>query len=152
MVNLIMFLLVTQATMISLGVVDVTAPTYASAGSSPTKPPDPATDLKLTVGVAKDGFYIAAKGGVLGEEYQDQVTPDGVTRREPTIAKKGEAYDYPALTRKLRSIKTVFPDNTAFFLAADSGIAYDVIVKTLDAAREDAQGVLFPNVAFTRLR
>ena len=152
MVNLIMFLLVSQATMISLGIVNVTAPTYSSPGGGASKP-DPLADLKLTVGVAMEGFYIAAKGGVLesGEEPKE-LTPDGVGKRAPTIPKKPDGtYDYMALSHKLRSIKTVFPKATAVFLAADQTIPYQVIVKTLDAAREDKTGELFPAVAFSRL-
>lgn len=152
MVNLIMFLLVTQATMVSLGVVNVTAPTYAAPGGGGAKKVDPQADLKLTVGVASDGFYIAAKGGVLGEETTGDVTADGVTRRAPTIPMIDGKHDYKGLTRKLRSIKTVFPKASSFFLAADSSISYDVIVKTLDATREDTNGELFPAVAFSKLR
>lgn len=155
-VNLIMFLLVAQATMVALGVIDVTAPSYASVGPSPSPSPDPAkVDLKLTIGISQDGYYIAAKGGVLpGEEAAPptELTPDNVTKRAPTIPKRADGtFDYPALAQKLRSIKTVFPDAHELFLAADSNIPYEVLVKTLDASREDAKGPLFPDVAFSRI-
>ncbi len=152
MVNLIMFLLVTQATMVSLGVVNVTAPTYAAPGGGGAPKPNPKADLKLTIGVGADGFYIAAKGGVLGDEATNEVTDDGVTRRAPTIPLVGNKHDYKGLGRKLRSIKTVFPEAASFFLAAGPRVTYDTIVKTLDAAREDSQGELFPQVAFSQLR
>jgi biopolymer transport protein TolR len=157
MVNLIMFLLVTQATMVSLGIIDVTAPSYARAGpNSGGKKPDPKADLKLTVGVATDGFYIAAKGGVLGDEANTEEpteqTKDGVAKQPPTIPLVNGKYDYVGLAQKLRSIKTVFPKAVAVYLAADQNIPYQVIVKTLDAARSDRQGELFPAVAFSRLR
>ena len=35
LINLIMFLLVAQATLVSLGLIDVTAPTYSPAGGDP---------------------------------------------------------------------------------------------------------------------
>jgi biopolymer transport protein TolR len=156
MVNLIMFLLITQATMVSLGVVDVTAPSYAVAGPAGGKKPDPKADLKLTVGVAVDGFYIAAKGGVLGDEANKEEpteqTKDGVAKQPPTIPLIAGEYNYGALSEKLRSIKTVFPRAVAVYLAADQNIPYEVIVKTLDASRADLQGPLFPAVAFSRLR
>lgn len=157
LVNLIMFLLVSQATLVSLGVIDVTAPSYAPAGPSQAQQQDdPAKDLKLTLGVAKDGFYIAATGGVLpGEEPApegQELTQDGVTRREPTIPLKPDGtYDFGGLTRKLRSIKTVFPTATAVYLTADANITYETVVKTLDASRQDGKGELFPDVAFSRI-
>jgi biopolymer transport protein TolR len=156
MVNLIMFLLITQATMVALGVINVTAPTYATAGVSSSTRKDPRTELRLTVGVALDGFYIAAKGGVLGQEVEPEkveVTPDGVQRATPTVPLGPDGkHNYKALTQKLRTIKTVFPQAQAVYLAADQNIPYDVIVKTLDASRSDTQGELFPAVAFSRLR
>jgi biopolymer transport protein TolR len=153
MVNLIMFLLVTQATMVSLGVIDVTAPSYAIAGASPGGEIAKGADLKLTIGVSVDGYYIAAKGGVLGEETTGELTEDGVTKRAPTIPLRPDGkHDYAALTRNLRAIKTSFPDASAVYIAADQGIPYEVIVKTLDHSREDSAGELFPAVAFSRLR
>ena len=157
LINLIMFLLVSQAALVSLGVIDVSAPSYSPPGPSNTPPPDPGegANLKLTLGVAKLGFYIAAKGGVLPGEKpaaEGELTQDGVTRREPTIPLKPNGkYDYAALTRKLRSIKTVFPKAARVYLAADSNIPYNVVVKTLDASRKDAKGELFPAVAFSRV-
>lgn len=154
LINLIMFLLVAQATLVSLGLIDVTAPSYSTVGGggpdNPTK-----QQLRLTVGVAAKGFYIAAKGGVLpGEdpENQTELTPDGVMKSPPTVPKRADGtYDYPGLARKLRAIKTAFPDVESVYIAADEAIPYQVIVKTLDASREDAQGLLFPNVAFTQI-
>src|SRR5262245_6419662 len=60
LINLIMFLLVAQATLVSLGLIDVTAPSYAPAGGAGNTPP-PEEQLRLTVGIAAKGFYIAAK-------------------------------------------------------------------------------------------
>ena len=153
MVNLIMFLLVAQATLVSLGMIDVTAPTYNNPGAGAS--PDPGKQqLRLTVGIARDGFYIAAKGGVLPgqEETTGELTADGVTRSAPTVPKRPDgSYDFPALARKLRGIKTAFPETQSVFVAAEPLTPYEVIVKTLDATREDAKGQLFPNVAFAQI-
>ena len=155
--NLVMFLLVSQALLVSLGVIDVTAPTYAPPNPSSGGNPDekPKEDLKLTLGVAVEGFYIAAKGGVLpglAETTAADVTSAGVARREPTIPLKADGgYDYQQLSHKLREIKTVFPDAIAIFFAADSAVSFEVVVKTLDHSREDSKGKLFPAVAFSRI-
>ncbi|GEM_PF-144551 len=155
LINLIMFLLVAQATLASLGMIDVTAPSYSTAGAGAT--PDPTKQekkLRLTVGIGRDGFYIAAKGGVLpGEtETTGELTADNVAKLAPTIPKRPDgSYDFPRLVQKLRGVKTAFPATTAVFVAAEPATPYEIIVKTLDATREDAQGKLFPNVAFTQI-
>lgn len=153
--NLIMFILVAQATMVALGVIDVTAPTYATLAPGPAPTPDPKKDLKLTIGIAKEGYYIAGAGAVLGDEAAapgTELTPDNVTKRPPTIPLRADgSYDYPGLTLKLRQIKTLYPDAKEVFLAADKAVPYEVIVKTLDHSREDSRGALFPNVAFSQI-
>lgn len=156
LVNLIMFLLVTQATLVSLGLIDVTAPSYSVAGPGQANPDDSqGKNLRLTIGIAQTGFFIAAKGGVLpGEESgaPTELTPDGVTRSAPTIAKRADgSYDFPGLTVRLRQIKTAFPKAESIFVAADDNIPYEILVKTLDASREDGRGPLFPAVAFTQI-
>ncbi len=155
LINLIMFLLVAQATLVSIGLIDVTAPSYTPVGAGTPEPPAEGL-LRLTIGVAAKGFYIAAKGGVLPgdnpEEAPTEITPDGVSLNPPTVPKRPDgSYDFPALARKLRAIKTAFPKVDAVYIAADDNIPYEAIVKTLDASREDAQGQLFPNVAFTQI-
>jgi biopolymer transport protein TolR len=152
-INLIMFLLVAQATLVSLGMIDVTAPSYSIAGPAGGAGEKTEKPLRLTVGIGGDGFYVAASGGVLGnEEGTGELTPDGVERTKPTIPMKADgSFDYPALARKLRAIKNSFPKTTSVYVAADENIPYEVIVKTLDASREDASGQLFPNVAFTQI-
>lgn len=156
-INLIMFLLVAQATLVSLGMIDVTAPSYTSmgAGGPGQDPANQEKQLRLTVGIAAQGFYIAARGGVIpGQEEAANVelTADGVTRAPPTVPKKADGtYDYPSLARKLRAIKALYPDATAVYVAAEDATPYEVIVKSLDSCREDAQGMLFPNVAFSQI-
>lgn len=157
LINLIMFLLIAQATLVSLGMINVNASSYASAASADDdeKPDQP--QLKLTIGIASTGFFIAAKGGVLpGEEAPadgEKAEGDAEKKAAPTIKRlaNGE-YDFRTLGAKLRGIKTAFPATDNLYIAADETTPYEVIVKTLDASREDKKGSLFPNVAFTQLR
>lgn len=159
MINLIMFMLVAQTTVVSLGMIDVTAPTYATVdgGAQAPKPEDDPKKLqRLTVGVAQDGFYIAAVGGVLPGETQDtsadRVTAEEVAKTPPTVGLLPDgAYDFKTLARKMRGIKNAFPETQAVYVAADDNIPYEVIVATLDATREDDRGQLFPAVAFTQI-
>ncbi len=160
LINLIMFLLVGQATLVSLGMINVNAPSYSPpGGAGVTDPTNAKPQLRLTIGVAKDGYYIAAKGGVLPgtqPETPGETTAEGVAKRKPTIPRKADgSYDYRALARRLRAIKDAiketFPNANSVYVAADDTIKYEVIVKTLDASREDGKGKLFPNVAFTQI-
>jgi biopolymer transport protein ExbD len=153
--NLIIFLLVIQAVLVSVGMIDVTAPTYASAAEAKGDQEKKKNQLNLTLGVARNGFYIAATGGVLpGENEEDQakrLTADQVASRPPTIPlRPNGAYDFESLARKLRTIKQAFPETKAVNIAADQDITYDLIVRTLDTSREDARGELFPGVVFSK--
>ncbi len=157
LINLIMFLLVGQSMMVALGMIDVTAPSYVAVppnGGGPTPEQNAKKLQRLTVGVARNGFYIAATGGVLpGQEApSSEVTKDGVAKQPPTVPLRPDrSYDFPGLARKLRGVKNAFPETKAVYVAADDNIPYEVIVKTLDASREDKQGELFPAVAFTQI-
>ncbi len=160
-INLIMFLLVAQATLVHLGLIDVTAPSYASAAVSPGQKDPQTKALHLTIGIAQEGFFIAAKGGVLpGSEKEGAPgqTADGVARREPTIPRNSDGtYNFPALRRKLRAIKNLIKAEhpamkaQSVYIAADERTTYETIVKTLDNSRSDKEGPLFPQVAFTQI-
>ncbi|HVV51053.1 MAG TPA: biopolymer transporter ExbD [Polyangia bacterium] len=136
--NIIIFLLASVVNQVALANINVSVPSISQGGASaedqpppPEKPP-----LNLTVTVGSGGFVVAASGGVL-----------------PVIPKLPSGqYDYPALTAKLKEIKSN-PDNaeeTKANFNADANIPYDIVVATLDAMRTDeATGkILFPDVAF----
>jgi len=133
--NIIIFLLASVVNQVALGNVNVSVPTLSSgAGATDEEKPDK-PPLNLTVSVGASGFTVAASGGVL-----------------PMIPKLPSGqYDYVSLTAKLLEIKSA-PDNadeTKANFNADGTIAYDVVVATLDAMRQAADGkVLFPDVAF----
>jgi len=133
--NIIIFLLASVVNQVALGNVNVSVPTLSSgAGATDEEKPDK-PPLNLTVSVGASGFTVAASGGVL-----------------PMIPKLPSGqYDYTSLTAKLLEIKSA-PDNaeeTKANFNADATIAYDVVVATLDAMRQAADGkVLFPDVAF----
>jgi biopolymer transport protein TolR len=134
--NIIIFLLASVVNQVALGNINVSVPTIASGGgSSEDQPPPEKPPLNLTVSVGASGFTVAASGGVL-----------------PIIPKQPNGqYDYKALTVKLKEIKSN-PDNASETKAnfnADANIPYDIVVATLDAMRQDADGkILFPDVAF----
>jgi len=130
-VNLVMFMLLSMTGLISLGVLNVSTPKIGGAASATQADPAEQPKLLLTVAIAKQGFYIAGAGGVLGA---DAASPDAA--RPPTIPLKGGKYDYAALTEQMKVIKSQFPNETQLILSADADVIYEVLVQTMDACRE----------------
>ena len=129
-VNLVMFMLLSMTGLITLGVLNVSAPKIGgeagAAGEKPEKPP-----LLLTVAIGRQGFYVAGAGGVLGK---DAATPDA--NRPPTIPLREGKYDYASLSEQMKKIKDQFPNETAVILSADPDVVYDILIQTMDACRE----------------
>jgi biopolymer transport protein ExbD len=129
-VNLVMFMLLSMTGLLTLGVLNVSAPKIGgdAAGAGPEAGPK----LLLTVAVGQRGFYIAGAGGVLGSDANASDLS-----RPPTIPLKEDgAYDFAALSVQLAGIKEKFPNETQVILTADGGVLYDVLIKTMDACRE----------------
>jgi biopolymer transport protein TolR len=129
-VNLVMFMLLSLTGLISLGVLNVSAPRIggeAGAASAEARP-----KLLLTVAIGRQGFYVAGAGGVLGA---DASATD--LARPPTIPLRQDlGYDYAALSTQLAAIKERFPGETQVILTADGSVVYDILIQTMDACRE----------------
>lgn len=135
--NLVMFMMLSMAGLITLGIVDVATPkigspadAQAAANDQPQQP-----QLTLTVGISDKGFYLAGTGGVVGN---DAGSPSGGldASRPPTLPRQGPEYDYSGLTRILSTVKDRFPKESRVILVAEMDIPYDVIIRTMDASRE----------------
>jgi len=115
---------------VPLGTVNASSPTFGGGGGGgeEEKP-----SLNLTVTVGNSGFTLAGSGGVM-----------------PPIPKLPAGdYDYVALTTKLTEVKNQFKDETKATFNADAATAYEIVIKTLDAMREDKDGhMLFPDIVF----
>jgi biopolymer transport protein TolR len=130
--NIIIFLLASVVNQVPLGNINVSSPTIGSGGPAVEEPENP--PLNLTVTVAANGFIIGGSGAVI-----------------PPIAKLPNGqYDFDGLTNQLTEIKkTIAPGETKANFNADAYIPYELVVKTLDAMREDKSGkVLFPDIIF----
>src|SRR5512136_2871336 len=66
-VNLVMFMLLSMTGLISLGVLNVSAPKIGGEGAGAAAQAA-GPKLLLTVAVGRQGFYIAGAGGVLGKD------------------------------------------------------------------------------------
>ncbi len=129
-VNLVMFMLLSMTGLITLGVLNVSAPKIggeaAGANAADNQP-----KLLLTVAIGRQGFFVAGAGGVLGAEPEK---PDA--ERPPTIPLRDGKYDYASLTEQMKKIKEQFPNETSVILSADADVIYDVLIQTMDACRE----------------
>lgn len=146
LMNLIIFMLMSITGLVSFGILNVNAPSYGGPAAGMGE----ATEQKLllTVGISAKGFFVAATGGVLGQqggEGQPQVGEG-----EPTIPKKSDGqYDYAALSAQMVKIKEAFPLETKVIVAAQGDVQYETLVATMDACRETTgpgRRILFPDV------
>ncbi len=144
LMNLIIFMLLSMAGIATIGMLNVNAPEYGgSGGGNPEEKPP----LLLTVAIAKNGYYLAATGGVLpGQEGAAPADP--AAGSPPTVGKKADgSYDYDGLNAKLKEVKTAFPSESKVIIAAESDTPYDILVSTMDATRETVDHkLLFPDV------
>ncbi len=134
MMNLIMFMLLSMTGLVTFGVLNVSAPKYASGPTATQANEDKKVKLLLTVLVSEKGFFIAGEGGVLPGEAAPVASSEG----QPTIPRTSNGeYNYSALTAKMVEIKRAFPDESKVILGADATIPYEVLVQTMDACREN---------------
>lgn len=124
--NLVMFMLLSMTGLVSLGVVNVSAPKVggaaAAAGADQPK-------LLLTVGISKQGFYV-------GGAEPGAPPPENVHAAPPTIPLRAGGYDYAALTAEMTKVKDRFPNETNLILTAEPDVPYEVLIQTMDACRE----------------
>ena len=130
-VNLVMFMLLSMTGLITLGVLNVSAPKIGGEGGAAAAA-EQGPRLLLTVAIGKQGFYIAGAGGVLGSDANANDLS-----RPPTVPLKADGkYDYAELSRQLAVIKEKFPDETQVILTAEEATAYEDLIHTMDACRE----------------
>ncbi|MCU0700725.1 MAG: biopolymer transporter ExbD, partial [Myxococcaceae bacterium] len=63
LMNLIIFMLLSMTGLATFGILNVSAPSYGAGGGGGD--PNEKQPLLLTVAIAKNGYYVAATGGVL---------------------------------------------------------------------------------------
>lgn len=128
---LIPFLLM-AAQFVHLAVIDSTLPAIGPPVETTEKPDEP--PLNLTVIVTDQGYTVAGATAVL---------PPPTGEGGPTIpcveagCPTPDSYDVKELTRLLGLVKDEFPDEENVIMVPESRIAYEVIVRTMDATRED---------------
>lgn len=135
--NLLFFLLAAFGATIVM-VINGTMPVQSSdeSGVADTK-----RAVTMNVSVQKSGFQVSALGTAFTQEELD-----GMGRSIPL---HGQRHDFPALTNHLKGIKQKFPKSDTVILTPEPGLKYELLVRTMDAAREyeAKEGVAMKNVA-----
>jgi len=122
--NLLFFLLAAFGATIVM-VINGTVPVQSAEDSDVA---DMKRAVTVNVSVQKDGFRVAALGTAF---TQDEL--DAMTRQIPL---HGPTHDFARLTRELRGIKQHYPKSDTVILTPETGVKYDVLVRSMDAARE----------------
>lgn len=126
---LIPFLLMSSQ-FVSLAVIDSTLP----AIGEPQETTDTDEPLNLSVLITSDGFNITGADEVLPEDdAQSGPIVECVENGCPTP----ESYNYTELTRRLGLVKDEHSDEENVILVPNSKVSYEVLVLTMDAAREN---------------
>lgn len=141
-VNLIIFLLATTASVLMISEIDAQLPTGSRMGKRGAATEDKALNLSVTI--TGEGVIVAGSGGKLAPGCEN--TAGGRTLTVPMVQGK---YDWPGLTTCVSRIKGAYPDEDQVILQADPVIEYEHVVAAMDAVRNEAGKdgkELFPNL------
>lgn len=141
LVSILIPFLLMAAQFVSLAVIDSTLPAIGPPQEVQEEDDDP--PLMLSLAVTDQGITIMGADAVLNPEGADAAAPAETEEAEPTIPCKDrpcsgvDSYDVDELVRILALIKDEYPDDENVILVPESRIPYEVLVKVMDAARED---------------
>ncbi len=137
-VNLIMFLLVTSASVVAISQVEAQLPSHGPAcrGGQCAK-----QGLELSVTLTEAGIVVAGSGGMLAPGC-DAIGPASA----PTVPLGAESYDFDALGACAARVKDRYPGETEVVLGADPTVEYENVIRAMDALRSRDGALLFPDV------
>lgn len=128
LMNLILFMLLSMAGLVTLGALNATTPGPGGSGDPAAAPP------VLTCTIRATGFTVAT-------------TAPAVAGPTTIPLKHAGRHDYAALTEHLRRLSPDLPSETRFVLAVSPDTPFETVIATMDAARETPTHTrLFPDV------
>jgi biopolymer transport protein ExbD len=142
MSNILFFLLAAFGTSI-VAILPATTPIVSSEQTDVEKDTDKVT---VAVRLTDSGLNISCQN--------DFMTPNELKPYEAFVPIRVGAKDIPEFTAVLRRIKERWPASKTMVLAPDDGIAYQQVIRVMDAAREQRLGesrkvILFPDVVLS---
>jgi len=138
-VNIIMFLLMTLATVAFFSQVEATLPEYRQGGIGKRAAEDVALNLNVTV--TREGVVVSGSGGKLARGCT--TTAPGKVITVPA-GMNGE-HDWQGLTTCVTRVKEQFEDETRVTISADPEVPYEDVIAAMDAVR-GRDNELFPDV------
>ena len=147
---LIPFLLLASG-QVKLAIIDSTMPAIG-APSDPSEPPDEEEEppLTLSIVITEKGFSVKhnkepkVEGEMApaaeGEEKGPTLPCKDESGNELTTCDTPDQYDYVGLTKNLVEVQKQYarPDDQNVILAPESAVKYEVLVRTMDATRDEA--------------
>lgn len=144
LVSILIPFLLMAAQFVHLAVIDSTLP--AIGPPTPVDEEDTEKPLMLSLALTDQGITVMGADAVLNPEGGEAAAaPAEGEAPEPTIpcserpCVDAESYDYAELIRLLGLIKDQYPDDENVILVPESRVQYEVIVRVMDAAREDRE-------------
>lgn len=137
--NILLFILATIATVFT-ATIPVPAP-RSSNGPGPAGGPE---HLNLTVIVLPNGYKIGARGGFINAGCREIANASMTVPALGTADRDGYTHDFAGLTQCMTTIRQVFAtdvgDDHSINITINGDIPYGVLVRTIDAVREDREG------------
>ena len=130
---LIPFLLMASS-FVSLAAIDSTLPAIGSPPEPTTEDEDP--PLSLSIAITDQGFRVSGSDEKLKGEGEEKGAPIPCSEAN---CPSTESYDTKELTRLLIDLKDRWADESNVILVPESQVPYEVIVLTMDAARNDPE-------------
>ncbi len=140
-VNLILFILATTAVTLTTVEVQARLPT--------TRPPTPHTTGSGTEAPAALSATLTREGVVLGTDLGFVRAGCGTTGPGASVAVPAtaeHAVDTGALNACASALRAALHGTDTVILSAEPDIAYEEVIRAMDALRSDASGPLFPSV------
>lgn len=130
---LIPFLLMASS-FVSLAVIDSTLP---AIGAPQESSDDQEETLSLSIAVTDEGFTVMGNDTALKSKDEEGEDPGPNVPCKQLGCPTPEAYDTKELTRLLGELKDRWPDEENVILVPESDVEYEVLILTMDAARND---------------
>jgi biopolymer transport protein ExbD len=143
LVTILIPFLIMAAQFVQLSVIDSTLPAIGPPTQVEPPKPDEKPPLQLSLALKSDGIVVLGADRIIYPDGAPEVAEG--EKRPPTLPCKSggectnvEDYDWDGLKQNLNLIKDEYPDDENVILVPNSDTQYEIIVRAMDIAREDA--------------